>query len=65
VLVVDGNFKGDHVWMRKPDDDVALTNREGYMVVEKRYHEHLAITKEVNRVRDVLVELCSVPGQSC
>lgn len=50
MLVIDGNFKGDHVRMRNPKDDVELTNGEGYMVEQKRYANHLAVTKEVKQV---------------
>lgn len=50
VLVIDGNFKGDHVRMRNPTDDVELTNGEGYMVEQKRYQDHLSTAKEVKQV---------------
>lgn len=50
VLVIDGNFKGDHVRMRDPQNDVPLTNGEGYVVEESRYLKHLAGTKEVKQV---------------
>ena len=57
VLAIDGNFKGDHVRMRNPKDDVKLTNGEGYMVADSRYQEHLKITKEVKQVHSVTVNL--------
>ena len=50
VLVIDGNFKGDHVRMRNPTDDVELTNGEGYMVEQKRYQDYLSTAKEVKQV---------------
>jgi len=47
---VDGNFSADHVKMRKPENDVGLTNGQGYMVEETSYRKHLAVTKEVKQV---------------
>ena len=50
-LVVDGNFKAQHMRMRRPEFDVDLTNGEGYMVNETLYQDHLKtalVLKEVH-----------------
>jgi hypothetical protein len=49
-IAIDGNFSADHVKMRNPEDDVCLTNGQGYMVEDSRYQKHLAITTEVKQV---------------
>jgi hypothetical protein len=36
--------------MRRPEDDVWLTNGEGYMVEDSRYKKHLAVSKEPKQV---------------
>ena len=54
ILVADGNFTADHVKMRNPENDVGLTNGEGYMVEERHYRRHLAVTKEVKQVHEKL-----------
>lgn len=36
--------------MRNPDDDVALTDGEGYMTKQEPYDKHLRDTKEVKQV---------------
>jgi hypothetical protein len=43
---VDGNFKADHIKSRRPDQDIRLTNGQGYMVEEDRYKEYLSVAKE-------------------
>lgn len=55
MLVIDGNFKADHVRMRNPKDDVELTNGEGYMVEDTRYKEHIASAREVKQVWYVIL----------
>jgi hypothetical protein len=49
-LVVDGNFKAEQIKMRKPDDDVALIDGEGYMVTDRPYREHLRVAIETKEV---------------
>lgn len=51
---MDGNFTADHVKMRIPENNVWLTNGEGYLVENKRFTQHLSVTKEVK-------EVCQVP----
>lgn len=40
-IVVDGNFQAEHLKMRRPEKDVALTAGTGFMVEEQEYKEHL------------------------
>ena len=47
---MDGNFTADHVRMRRPENDVGLTNGQGHMVEDVTYREHLSVTKEVKQV---------------
>ena len=46
TITVDGNFHADHIKMRRPDLDIALTNGQGFMVEDKQYMEYLSVAKE-------------------
>jgi len=46
TITVDGNFHADHIKMRRPDQDIMLTNGQGYMAEEVRYKEYLSFAKE-------------------
>lgn len=48
--MIDGNFASEHLKMRRPDDDVALTDGDGYFVSIKDYETHLAETSETKQV---------------
>ena len=51
VIATDGNFVADHCRIKNPEGDVPLTeNEEGYMVEDKRYKEHIAISVEFDQV---------------
>ena len=52
-LVVDGNFKAEQIKMRRPQDDVALIDGEGYMVTDGPYSEHLKACNETKEVMHV------------
>jgi hypothetical protein len=41
-LVVDGNMKLVHLIMKRPEDDVSLSDGELFMVKQAPYAEHLA-----------------------
>jgi hypothetical protein len=45
-LVVDGNMKLVHLKMRRPEDDVSLSDGELFMVKRAPYAEHLATAPE-------------------
>jgi hypothetical protein len=49
-FVVDGNFHGDHMKMRRPDDDVELADGLGFVVEDKPYRTHLSESKEIKQV---------------
>jgi hypothetical protein len=49
-FVMDGNFKAEHMKMRRPFDDVAISDGHGFMVGEKRYKDHIKISKDVKLV---------------
>jgi hypothetical protein len=51
TITVDGNFHADHIKMRRPDQDIMLTNGQGYMVEEAQYKEYLSVAKEPRVVR--------------
>jgi len=40
-IVVDGNFTADHLKMKRPGNDVALSPGGGYMVEPTQYQAHL------------------------
>jgi hypothetical protein len=52
--VVDGNFTAQHMKMRKPEDDVPLSDGLAYMVANKPYQKHVsqaANNEEVHIIR--------------
>ena len=50
-LVVDGNFKADHIKLKRATDDVWLTDGEGMMTARAPYKAHLAIAIETKEVK--------------
>jgi hypothetical protein len=40
-FVVDGNFTADHIKQTRPDDDVWLTDGEGFMTATGPYAVHI------------------------
>ncbi|EIW80679.1 hypothetical protein CONPUDRAFT_154693 [Coniophora puteana RWD-64-598 SS2] len=48
-LVVDGNFKQQNFRMRKPENDVPLTDGLQYTVKKSEYEAHLATVDEVSQ----------------
>jgi hypothetical protein len=40
--VVDGNFTAQHMKMRKPENDVPLSDGLAYMVANEPYQKHIA-----------------------
>jgi hypothetical protein len=59
TITVDGNFHADHIKMRRPDQDIMLTNGQGYVVDEIKYKEYLSVAKEPRLVSGVVVFLLS------
>jgi hypothetical protein len=51
TITVDGNFHADHIKMRRPDQDVWLSDGQGYMVDDGLYGEYLSVAKEARFVR--------------
>jgi hypothetical protein len=49
-IVIDGNFSAEHLKMRRPEEDVALSPGGRYMVEPKRYGLHLGTGKEIKQV---------------
>ena len=49
-VVVDGNFKADHVKQKRPEDDVWLTSGEGIFAERTQYLRHLEVAKETKEV---------------
>jgi hypothetical protein len=50
VVVADGNFSMQNMHMKKPLEDVALTDKEGYAVEDVPYRVHLAESIEYKQV---------------
>ncbi|KAG1836908.1 hypothetical protein F4604DRAFT_1602134, partial [Suillus subluteus] len=46
-LVMDGNFKAEHMFPANPTDEVALTDGLGFMVGDGRYKLHLAKAQDI------------------
>ena len=49
-IVIDGNFSAEHLKMKQPEEDIALSPGGRYMVEPKRYELHLSTGKEVKQV---------------
>ena len=49
-IVIDGNFSAEHLKMKQPEEDVALSPGRRYMVEPNRYKLHLNTGKEVKQV---------------
>ncbi|KAG2111303.1 uncharacterized protein F5147DRAFT_573626, partial [Suillus discolor] len=45
-LVMDGNFKAEHMHLVNPSDEVSLMDGLGFMVSDERYKSHLAIARD-------------------
>ena len=54
TVIMDGNFKSEHLMMRNPEDDVCLSDGEGFMVRSGPYKEYLGVVTEVREVSDYL-----------
>lgn len=48
--VVDGNFTAQHMKMRRPEEDVSLSDGLAYMVEDKAYQAHVASAAENTEV---------------
>lgn len=48
--MIDGNFTADQLAMRRPDDDVHLTDGTGFMTQDERYQSHLKVAIEIKEV---------------
>ncbi|KAI0336925.1 hypothetical protein BDW22DRAFT_1340836, partial [Trametopsis cervina] len=46
-LVMDGNFAAEHQKMKNPEDDVWLSDGDGYFVGRREYSEHLKTAVEL------------------
>ncbi|KAG1829560.1 hypothetical protein DFJ58DRAFT_671831 [Suillus subalutaceus] len=46
-LVMDGNFKAEHLHPTHPEDEVWLTDSQCFMVAKDRYKAHLAVANDV------------------
>lgn len=49
---MDGNFSAEHLKMRRPEDDIILSNGDTFMVGNDTYKKHLAVAIEHKEVRD-------------
>ncbi|KAI0953077.1 hypothetical protein AcW1_007396 [Taiwanofungus camphoratus] len=46
-FMMDGNFSAEHLKMRRPRNDVEITNGTGFFVANGRYKAHLQVAKEL------------------
>ena len=42
TLVADGNFKQDHLRSKNPQDDIALSDGQGYMVGKEDFDRYIS-----------------------
>ncbi|KIK71845.1 hypothetical protein PAXRUDRAFT_48138, partial [Paxillus rubicundulus Ve08.2h10] len=52
TIIMDGNFKAEHMHDKKPDDQVFLMDGMGYMVGQKKYHDYLKAAKDAPEMSD-------------
>ncbi|GBE79978.1 hypothetical protein SCP_0211800 [Sparassis crispa] len=45
-FVIDGNFSAEHMKMKHPEEDVALSDGQAFMVGQEDYKAHLAVAME-------------------
>lgn len=57
---MDGNFSADHLHMRRPKDDVQLSDGSAFMVTQGPYNAHLKIAKDTNEVISLLHSLGTI-----
>ena len=48
---MDGNYKADHMKMKKPEDDVWIIDGEGYFASCKEYQYHVETAKYPKQVK--------------
>lgn len=56
---MDGNFSLEHMRMKKSEDDVFLSDGEGYMVALTPYQKHLEGSSETTQVCHISICLSS------
>jgi hypothetical protein len=50
-MVVDGNMQLVHLWSKRPDDDVSLSDGDAFMVKRAPYARHIASVPDKQPVR--------------
>ncbi|KAI6015950.1 hypothetical protein EDC04DRAFT_2608628 [Pisolithus marmoratus] len=67
--VIDGNFTAQHMKMNKPELDVALSDRKGYMVAEVPYQSHLKQSLDSREIfrkgRESITKALVIYGVGC
>lgn len=56
---MDGNFSAEHLSMRRPDDDVVISDGTGFFVSELDYKSHLTSAVELATVESSAVNSSS------
>lgn len=57
TFVMDGNFSAEHLKMRRPGDDVPISDGHGFMVTDVPYKNHLKGAIEQREVSTSLLPL--------
>ncbi len=52
-FMMDSNFQAEHMKMRNPENDIALSGGTGFMVGQLPYEEHLKSVVERQKVRTI------------
>jgi hypothetical protein len=50
TIVLDGNFKAEHLKMRRPDEDVPLSEGLGFLTSDAKYKAHLMVAMDSKEV---------------
>jgi hypothetical protein len=49
-FMFDGNFSAEQLKMKKPQDDVHLTDGDAFFTTRKPYYDHLKVAREIREV---------------
>jgi hypothetical protein len=49
-FMFNGNFSAEQLKMKAPEDDVHLTDGDGFFTTRQPYYDHLKVAKEIREV---------------
>jgi len=49
-FMFNGNFTAEQLKMKIPEDDIHLTDGDGFFTTRKPYYDHLKVAREIREV---------------